>query len=268
MKYLALALTGPIQNWGANSQFNPNAGAPRNTSTVPTLSGVLGLINSAMGLPRGEAPPYNAQDFHFIVRCDNNGIVGRDYQIAQRRHHGFWVRGNSGTKEIPKMFLQDASFTVLIGHDDTEIIDNIERALANPTFAPFLGRRAQTPSLPILVGSVTIDDTDEIVGVIEEAPLLWGSGWETERVVTLYNSDRDYAPEGHSVDSVEVNGVPLSHDVRDVKYGTRQVSRTQLTYRRPDSQRGRKETTLTQYERLSQYLKALNTEKGKQNVSY
>ena len=49
MSVLLLRLAAPMQSWGLSSRFTE-----RDTAAEPTKSGVIGLICSALGVPRDD----------------------------------------------------------------------------------------------------------------------------------------------------------------------------------------------------------------------
>ena len=170
-KYIIIAITGIIQSWGAPSTLNPNSGSPRNSYGVPTLSGLTGCINSALGIKRGEESPVDPNKLKIVIREDVTPTFNRDYQIAQNHHHGFRAP-ESATKEIPKIFLEEGSYLVAMGYNHKNgehVINMIEEALNNPHYAPYYGRRAHVPLIHSLLGSIK---TDNPVKWIKEAPLI------------------------------------------------------------------------------------------------
>jgi len=73
---LLFRLEGPQQAWGADGAYRD-----RPTASEPTLSGVVGLLANSLGRRRGESND-DLCALAFAVRCDRDGTLSRDYQIA------------------------------------------------------------------------------------------------------------------------------------------------------------------------------------------
>ncbi len=158
MRAVALRLEGPIQSWGG-----PVAGDDRPSFDVPTRSGVMGLVAGALGIGREEVERLAALHaaFHFAVRVDRRGSVGVDY------HTTLAVPAADGKPRkdaviSKRRYLYDASFTALLiekaGDEPAQpSLNSVGAALARPAFAPFLGRRACPPSVPVRIGVVEGD---------------------------------------------------------------------------------------------------------------
>ena len=135
MAALLLQLIAPMQSWGSRSRFDD-----RDTEREPTKSGVLGLVASALGRPRS-ADVSDLAALLFGVRVDRAGQLRTDYHTAQE--------GN-GTAVTRRHYLADAAF--LVGLDgEPELLLQIDAALRNPVWPPFLGRKSFPPSQPMFV---------------------------------------------------------------------------------------------------------------------
>lgn len=185
-QHIGLVLHAPIQSWGGVNMPRPNAKSPRNTENIPTKSAVIGMIRSALGVSRGMDDEHDLSSLRVLIRVDNPGKIKRDYQVAQRAHHGY----NAGqNREIPKYHLQDATFVMLLSHSSPETLEVVRRAVEAPQWALFYGRRSHVPALPPLLGSVELEDPRSF---LRELPLFWGppsySGTE-KRSVRIYDSE-------------------------------------------------------------------------------
>ncbi|MCZ7432312.1 type I-E CRISPR-associated protein Cas5/CasD [Streptomyces sp. WMMC1477] len=139
MTVLLLRLAGPLQSWGSAARF-----ARRGTENAPTKSGVLGLLAAAEGRRR-DADLSDLATLRFGVRIDQPGSQLRDFHTA---HHA-----DSG-KPMPlseRFYLADAMFVAGV-EGDTELLRSLHRALLEPRFLPYLGRRSCPPSRPIDMG--------------------------------------------------------------------------------------------------------------------
>jgi len=156
-----LRLEGPLQAWGVTSRF-----VIRETADVPSKSGVLGLVCAAMGLRRGDATGRLTElaALRMGVRIDRPGTKLSDYHtagagdIADARAGMMTAAGKikvtqtSGELEthvMRKEYLADAAFLVAL-QGDLATVDGVAKALDDPVWPPFLGRKCCPPSAPVL----------------------------------------------------------------------------------------------------------------------
>ena len=76
MAVLALKLSGPFQSWGTSLKLRDHE-----TDTMPSKSGVLGLVAAAFGRRRN-ADISDLRALRFGVRSDAPGSIMRDYQTS------------------------------------------------------------------------------------------------------------------------------------------------------------------------------------------
>jgi CRISPR system Cascade subunit CasD len=144
---LLMRLAGPMQSWGSRSHFDD-----RDTGLEPTRSGVIGLLCAAMGIPRPASPALERfQELRMGVRVDAPGKVMVDYQTAQIS------RGS--TVVSYRHYLADADFLVGWESSDLPFLHEIDRALRNPVWTLFLGRKSYPPAVPIHLaeGAIRVD---------------------------------------------------------------------------------------------------------------
>ncbi|MFK0016224.1 type I-E CRISPR-associated protein Cas5/CasD [Streptomyces sp. NPDC091027] len=166
MTGLLLRLAAPMQSWGERSVFS----AVRDTAPFPTRSGLTGIFAAAEGLPRGAAlDRYNC--LQFTVRVDRPGIRMTDYHTVGGGFPDRHTAATSGGKNkgaavlTSRHYLADAVFVVAVtGPEDR--IDEIDRALRQPHWAPYLGRRACIPDEPFLLGAGVSDPVGELLSRI------------------------------------------------------------------------------------------------------
>ena len=156
---LVLRLEGPLQSWGENAKWDF-----RDSSTMPTKSGIVGLLGCAMGEERDSQVLVElAQSITVAVRADRPGAKFVDFQTVQ----GDPLMAATGKPKTtgntilsPHAYLQDASFTVFI--DTTaEWQQRIVSALENPRWCMYLGRKNCVPSRPILADRMEAADLME-----------------------------------------------------------------------------------------------------------
>lgn len=169
MTDLLLRLAGPMQSWGDHSTFSV-----RDTATVPTRSAMIGIIAAAQGRRRGESM-IDLAALEFTVRVDRPGTVMSDFHTVggglppertvptaegKRRQIG------AGTIVSRRFYLADAVFTVAVTGPDV-LIGQVHEALANPVWAPYLGRR----SCPVEHPFVLSGPINDAVAHLEHLPL-------------------------------------------------------------------------------------------------
>lgn len=145
---LILRLEGALQSWGENAKWDF-----RDSSSMPTKSGIVGLLGCAMGLERNsEVLAELAQNIVIAVRADRPGEKFVDFQTVQ----GDPLLAATGKPKTtgntilsPHAYLQDACFTVFI-QTSAEWQKRILAALENPRWCMYLGRKNCVPSRPVL----------------------------------------------------------------------------------------------------------------------
>lgn len=159
---LILRLEGVLQSWGERARWDF-----RDSNTMPTKSGVIGLLACAMGLPRGSGRIVGLSgEITMGVRADKNGIMLEDFHtVTGERNFLFSAEGKKrvggATILTPRQYLQDACFTVaLLAQRQT--LEECVSALNNPVWPVFLGRKSCVPSRPVLEKL-----TEEFSSVIE-----------------------------------------------------------------------------------------------------
>ena len=160
MSILLLRLSAPLQSWGSDSRFDT-----RQTNREPTKSGVIGMIAAALGISREDSAEKLAalNKLNFAVRVDKEGNLLRDYHTVKSAKSSYITN---------RYYLADAAFLVGMESDDKQLLKRIGKALHNPVFSLFLGRRSCPPTLPIDLG--LRDGTLE--SVLKNEPLLCETG--------------------------------------------------------------------------------------------
>lgn len=195
MPTLLLRLAAPLQSWGSSSKFET-----RTTDKMPTKSGVVGLLASAMGWDRN-ADLTKLTDLKFGVRADREGEYITDFHIAR-------TKNGKESYVTYRHYLTDAVF--LAGVEGVEeTIRELENALQNPGFPLFLGRRSCPPTMPIIVG---VRQKPLEKALREESPICENS----ERSMRVQI-------ETEELNAGMVQDVPISFDLEKRIYGYRKV---------------------------------------------
>jgi CRISPR system Cascade subunit CasD len=138
-----------MQSWGTQSRFGE-----RDTGLEPSKSGVIGLVCAAMGVPRDDdAALAELAALWMGVRVDREGLLQRDYHTAGggkwpglERYGVSKSDGSSPATVVSNRFyLADAVFLVTLAGLEP-VLREIERALHDPVWPLFLGRKAFPPS--------------------------------------------------------------------------------------------------------------------------
>lgn len=223
MNTLLIRLAGPLQSWGVDSKFER-----RGTENIPTKSGLIGLVASALGRKRNECVA-DLHELRFGVRVDREGTLLRDYHIAKSKKE-------KSSYVTQRYYLADALF--LAGFEGSpELLKRIESALQKPAYPLFLGRRSCPPDGRVLLG---IREGKTLLEALREEPWLlseWRQGREDVQVnLRIVVED---GSEGSLQKSYYRRDLPLSFDQVHRKYGFCSVSEIEpLTVNNPKSQRG------------------------------
>lgn len=166
--YVLLWLEAPMQSWGSDSKFGR-----RDTQIFPTKSGVMGLICSALGAGGqqrellAEFAALNQTAISFS-RCNAmaDELIKQDREPLLRDFHmvgsGYndqdpWAKllipktnqckaaVGGGSKLTYRYYLQDAAFAVILEVPISRV-QNIAKALQNPIWDVYLGRKNCVPT--------------------------------------------------------------------------------------------------------------------------
>lgn len=149
---LFLRFEGPLQSWGETARWSV-----RDTRLEPTMSGVVGLLAACLGwgLDEDRRIAALAQSVRLGVRADRPGQVIRDYHTVvggvMSAEGKIKINASSRlpeTVESWRDYLGDACFLVGIAAEPS-IIDQLEAAVRDPVWPPFLGRKSCVPAYPL-----------------------------------------------------------------------------------------------------------------------
>ena len=157
MKTLLLQLIG-MQAWGT-SRFDL-----RDTNADPSKSGVIGLEAAAFGYSRDETTWIrpSLEDLTrmtMCVRVDREGQLFHDFHTVNGiiRNDG----GSGGSIISDRYYLADAAFIVALGGEDW-LVDALAKAIADPVYPLFLGRRCCPPCAPVFLGVSDLEPQDAL----------------------------------------------------------------------------------------------------------
>lgn len=183
MKYLVVQLYGPMVAWGDLS-----VGEERTARMVPSRSGTIGLVASALGIPREDANREaslatgigvaavvlgDAQlmvDFHTIEvpgEASVRTFSKRRKRVPLTREEEISALGASDDPILSyRSYFQDtlALAGIWLREGSSWSIEKLAAAFERPGFAPFLGRRSCPTALPF---SPRIVDADHPVHALD-----------------------------------------------------------------------------------------------------
>ena len=143
MKTILLKLSGPMQAWGTNSKFET-----RYTDHYPSKSAIIGMLAASLGYRRDDDRISKLNNIDFAVRVDQKPNLIRDYHIASKYKKNGSLERNYVTN---RYYLEDGVFVVAIGSSDDQI-EKLYKALENPYFQTYMGRRSCPPPADFLIG--------------------------------------------------------------------------------------------------------------------
>lgn len=197
---LFLRLAGPMQSWGTSSRLQL-----RRTDAYPSKSGVLGMLLCAMGVRRENSAQalLPLKSLLMGVRIDRKGTLDWDYHTAGakgknedlhvsgiRRADGKGPKRTQSTGEIEislsrRQYLYDASFLVAL-QGPADAISDCARALENPVWPLFLGRKCCIPTQPVFDGTGSFEKLSDALSSIPWQPRMEAfDGENAGRNVTL-----------------------------------------------------------------------------------
>ena len=168
-EYLIFQLAGPFASWG-----DVAPGETRNSYRHPSKSAVLGLVAGALGLKREQEEElqslnrslgfaaYWHQRFGPLEGREYQSLLLEDYHTSQvdpadkkftlrtRADELSGPKDNRSTILSTRQYLNDAYARVALWKAGEEAVDlgALAVRLKAPVFAPYLGRKACSPSLP------------------------------------------------------------------------------------------------------------------------
>jgi CRISPR system Cascade subunit CasD len=234
-----IQLGGPLQSWGEHSAF-----ADRDTVAHPTRSGLIGMIASALGIPRADATTAAGSRFEqltrlrFTVRTDRSGSRLIDFHtvgggLPQHRTvptaKGGRRPAEAATIVSRRHYLSDAVFTVAVTAPDATtatLLTDCAEALAEPHWPLHQGRRSCPPSALFLLRSDSRDPVAELLELPLARTAPRGNGDPGRTVTVYFTADTPFvrtaeaaSPAGTAVTTL--NDEPVCFAPRDRDHRTR-----------------------------------------------
>ncbi|GAB7026584.1 type I-E CRISPR-associated protein Cas5/CasD [Geotalea toluenoxydans] len=198
--YLILKLHGPMQAWGEHS-FE----GLRPSANFPTRSALLGLLGACLGISRIERDRLQAlaDSVGMAVRVDErrvprkNGSVQTvrmvkmtDYHTVKDAREDYTGLKSHETIQTWREYLYDAEFTVTLWcRSDAEVsIAELEKAVQQPLFTPYLGRRSCPLARPLFHARIT---AKSVVDALQTVAPQGGTIYSEEKVSDTMKRVRD-----------------------------------------------------------------------------
>ena len=210
--FLALRLEGPLQSWGFDSQYNR-----RNTGLMPTKSAVIGMCCAALGLPRGSNDETELLSAFLTVRMTaiaiprwiNQKVLSiqrlQDYHTIQNTR-----KAGGGIKDCHithRQYVTDAAYGIIL-EGDAPLLHKTAKALANPKWGIWLGRKTCIPTAPVFAGIK--QDRNEALALLIGTKSL--STFTRQEEVADFSEGRDSLPD-----------TPVSFAIAGRKFAPRRV---------------------------------------------
>lgn len=208
MRFLLFTLYAPMGSFGEIAVGERRMGWAR-----PGRSAVLGLVAAALGIERTDDEAHrNLEDgLYYAVKTEATGRPFIDYHTTQAPRSSKAARfatrrdelttGELSTVLSVREWRSDAFFTVVLWPRaaGTADLDGIARAMCNPRFSLYLGRKAAPLGLPL---NPAILEADRFMDALakrkpntEEARVLKLIGGEASaRTEVAFDADALYAP--------------------------------------------------------------------------
>jgi CRISPR system Cascade subunit CasD len=177
-RYLAVMLDAPLMSWGHSSRFTR-----RTTALHPTRSALTGMICAALGVAKGSdaekawldqlekvqmtvlaiprQKPLGGEELP-IRRMEDYHVTGGGYD-KKTQAGSIPRKASGGPCDNPtlswRQYLLDARFGVILAGSG-ETLREVAKALADPRWGVWFGRKNCIPAAPVLRG-VVVDTLDE-----------------------------------------------------------------------------------------------------------
>ena len=195
---LALRLQAPLLSFGNESQFNR-----RLTAILPSKSVVAGMLCAAKGLHRGSA---DEQAFLCQIAAMPMLAVAVPRKLATNGKSGVLPAGRTvdfhtvqGTRKAAggikdchitnRHYLHDSAFCVFL-NGPRSVLEEAARALQNPVWGLWIGRKCCIPSAPVF-GGVFASEAEALNHMLD-APL---DCFTHEREVDSFEKGNDTLPD-------------------------------------------------------------------------
>ncbi|MGB9499443.1 MAG: type I-E CRISPR-associated protein Cas5/CasD [Dissulfuribacterales bacterium] len=221
--YLVFRLYGALASWGEIA-----VGESRHSATHPGKSAIMGLIAAALGIRRDQEERHNrlSESYGLGVKMLSSGSVLKDYHTTQvppeQRKVIFHTRkdelnsGKTGTILSSREYRCDALSVVALWCVDKKTPDyslsQIEKALKEPVFTLYLGRKSCPLSLPLFPQILKKDTLEEALDA-DFFPEIMDEKWlNTKRHAHHYYWDNTEYSKMRADRQIQRRDLPISRE--------------------------------------------------------
>ncbi|MBV1952624.1 MAG: type I-E CRISPR-associated protein Cas5/CasD [Cycloclasticus sp.] len=214
-EFLILKLQGPLQAWGKET-FE----GLRPSELFPGRSVLLGLLGACLGVDRTDKAGLQAlaSSVAFAVRVDQkideyghkiNMQKMTDYHTVKNARVHYQGLKSHETIQTWREYWQDACYTVAIWSQEQAAISlsDIEKAIKQPVYTPFLGRRSCPITRPLFETKMQAETA------------LMALAQNSEITMTIYSEEYS-----NNAREIRVRDVPIIHQPR--QFASRKVFMT------------------------------------------
>jgi len=171
VRFLLFQVYSPLVSWGEIA-----VGGERLSARHPSKSAILGLVGAALGIKREEEELHNRlfNSLGIAVKLYSGGSLLADYHTSQvpkkdkkvmhyTRKSELANKSKLGTVLSRREYRSDA-FCVIALYCKNELISlvDIEKALQEPVFHLYFGRKSNPPALPLMPVVVEAENLKEV----------------------------------------------------------------------------------------------------------
>lgn len=225
MELLLFRLYGALASWGEIA-----VGESRHTAAYPSKSALLGLIASALGIPRDDETQQQALQQHYVFAVEllSAGQLLRDYHTTQvpdsvgkftyrtRRDELILGQDRLGTILSSREYRTDALAVVAVRALEPSpfSLQHIQEKLLKPEFHLYLGRKSCPLAAPLNPQLITANHYLTAFQRYQHKPVL--SNLERDAYWLGLNKNRHYYWEGDVTDfsdaQLETRQTRIRHD--------------------------------------------------------
>lgn len=133
----------------------------RFTQTMPTKSGVIGILASCFGLPRGDMQIIDlCKSLKMAVREDKAGTIREDFHTVKPEGDENLMFDGKNVRTIitKRYYLENAAYRVFLS-GEKELLEQCANAIYHPVWTPYDGRRVcriTSPMDPVIFESESL----------------------------------------------------------------------------------------------------------------
>ncbi|WP_313915857.1 type I-E CRISPR-associated protein Cas5/CasD [Tahibacter sp.] len=179
MNWLLFTLAAPLVSFGRAGPLET-----RGSSPLPTRSALLGMLGAALGIRRSDAAGLEAlaDTVRFACRVEQPGRLLRDYHTIQTPSQSLLKKAPHATRRdelafdsselntvlSTREYHEDFRATVGVHCNDAQILQHYARALTEPKFVLYVGRKACALSWPLAPHLIDAAHWEAALGQFDE----------------------------------------------------------------------------------------------------